>query len=168
MIVLQIIRLLQLLALLALQVLVMGHIHLLGYATPLVFVAFLLYFPANTSRTELLLWSFAMGLAVDVFSNSPGLASASMTLAGMLRNPLLGAMMSKDEPETATPTFHTMGAWTHVRFVFLLIIIHHSLFFSLESFSFFDLKYLAISWAGSVVLTLLVVLALETFRGKYS
>lgn len=166
MIVTQIIRLLQMLGLLALQVLFMNHIHLFGYATPFIFVAFLIYFPANTSRTELLLWSFAMGLAVDIFSNAPGIACSAMTLAGMVRTPLLTAMLSKDEPENAVPSFHTMGTWTHIRFIFILIVIHHILFFALESFSFVNLKDVAVSWAGSVILTLFFIIAMESFRGK--
>ena len=166
MIVTQIIRLLQLLGLLALQVLFMNHIQLFGYAIPLVYVAFLIYFPANASRTEILLWSFAMGLAVDAFSNTPGIASGAMTLAGMIRPPLLNSMLSKDEPDNAVPSFRTMGTWTHIRFIFILIVIHHILFFALESFSFVNLKDIAISWAGTVLLTLFVVIAMEAFRGN--
>ena len=84
MLVTQLIRLLQMLGLVALQVLVMNHVHLLGYATPLIYVAFLLYFPLNTSRVEILLWSFALGLTIDIFSNTPGIASSAMTLTGMV------------------------------------------------------------------------------------
>ena len=76
-------RLLQMLGLVALQVLVCNHIHLLGYATPMPYVLFLAYLPLNANRVGNLLWAFVMGLLIDVFSNTPGEAAASLTLAAM-------------------------------------------------------------------------------------
>ncbi len=164
MLVTQLIRLLQMLGLVSLQVLVMNHIHLLGYATPLVYVVFLLYFPLNTSRVEILLWSFALGLIVDIFSNTPGIASSAMTLAGMVRPPLLSAIVSKDVADNMSPNYHTLGWWTHARFILILVLIHHITYFALESFSFFNPVDLGISCASSIVLSLLIIYTLEIFR----
>ena len=164
MLVTQLIRLLQMLGLVALQVLVMNHIHLLGYATPLIYVAFLLYFPMNVSRVEILLWSFALGLIIDIFSNTLGIASSAMTLAGMIRPPLLAAMASRDAVDNMKPNYHTMGWWTHARFILILVLVHHITYFALESFSFFNLVDLGISCASSTLLSLLIIYTLEIFR----
>ncbi len=164
MIVTQLIHLLQLFALVALQVLVMNHIHLLGYATPHIYVVFLLYFPMNASKVELLFWAFGMGLVIDIFTNTPGIASSAMTLAAMIRPMLLQTMAPKDVAENLTPTYYSMERWTHIRLIFFLVLIHHILYYALESFSFFDLKDLAISCASSIVLSLLIISALEIFR----
>lgn len=62
--------------LLLVQVLVLNHIHLFGFATPLLYMYVALIFRRNYPRWGILLWCFAMGLAVDIFSN---------TLAWLLR-----------------------------------------------------------------------------------
>ena len=41
------------------HVLVLSHIRLLGHATPMLYVYFILLFPRNYPRWALLLWSFA-------------------------------------------------------------------------------------------------------------
>ena len=59
--------------LLLVQVLVFNHIHLFGYATPLLYVYFVLSARRGFPKWALLLWAFLLGLSVDVFSNTPGL-----------------------------------------------------------------------------------------------
>lgn len=162
----QFIRILQMLGLLALQVLFLNHICLFGYATPLVSVAFLLCFPISTSRTALLLWAFVMGLLTDVFSNTPGIGSASMTLAAMLRPVLLRLLVTKDVVEDMIPTYQTMGKWTHVRFIFCLVLLHHLAYFALENFSVAHFTDTLFSFLGSLILSLLVIFVLERFRGN--
>lgn len=152
------------LGLVALQVLVMNHIHLQGYATPLIYVAFLLYFPMNTSRVEILLWSFVLGLIIDTFSNTPGIASSAMTLAGMISSPLLNAMAGRDAPDNMKPNYHSMGWWTYARFILILVLVHHVTYFALESFSFFNPIDLGISCGSSILLSLLIIYTLEMFR----
>lgn len=162
------IRLLQMLALIAAQVLVFNHIHLMGYATPMVYVVFLLYFPWHTSRVGILFWSFVLGFIIDFFTNTPGVAAGSMVLAAMIQPVLLNAMVPKDSVEDMAPTYKSMGRWNHVRHVMLVILIQQVAFFLLERFSFFQWKELLLSFLGSYLLTLILVLALESFRGRNS
>ena len=168
MLVTQFIRLLQMLGLVALQVLVLNHIHLLGYATPLVCVAFLLFFPLNASRIGTLLWAFALGLTVDIFSNTPGMCSASMTFVAMLNPLLLRVFSPRDAAEDMRPSYATMGRWAHIRYIAALVMVHHSVFFLLESLTFRHPLQLFLGWLGSVVLSVLLIAALETLRDKSS
>ena len=62
------------------QVLVCNQIHLFGFATPLVYVYFVILFQRNYPKWAILLWSFSLGLLIDVFSNIPGVAAGAMTL----------------------------------------------------------------------------------------
>lgn len=162
----QFIRVLQMLALLAMQVLFFNHICLFGYATPMVSVAFLLYFPFNASRVGLLLWAFAMGFFTDVFSNTPGICSASMTFAAMLRPLFLRFLVTKDVVEDMIPTYSSMGTWTHIRFIICLTILHHLAYFALESFSVAHSVDAFFSFLSSLLLTLLVIFVLERFRSN--
>ena len=73
-------RLLNMLLLLAFQVLILNHVQISGYGTPLVFACMILYMPMGSVRTGILLWGFCTGMLVDIFSNTPGVASGSMTV----------------------------------------------------------------------------------------
>ena len=48
------------------QVLVLNHIHLFGYAVPLLYIYFVISFRRNYPRWAILVWSFLLGLGVDV------------------------------------------------------------------------------------------------------
>ncbi len=157
-------RLVHALLLLALQVLVCNHIHLMGYATPMPYVLFLVWLPLNANRIGNMLWAFLLGLAIDIFSNTPGEAAAALTLTAFVQWPLLRAMAPKDSIEDMVPTYKTMGRWNHIRYIFILTLVHHTAFFLLESFSFFHLTALGISFGGSLALSLLLMLTFETLR----
>ena len=157
-------RLLQMLLLVALQVLVCNHIHFLGYATPMPYVLFLAYLPLDASRIGNLLWAFVMGIIIDVFSNTPGEAAASLTLAAFVPWPLLQAAAPKECVEDMVPSYRTMGIWNHIRYLFILVLVHHAAFYLLESFSFFHYIEVLISFGASLLFSFVLMLALETLR----
>lgn len=66
------------------QVLVLNHINLLGCATPLLYIYFIMLFRRGFPQWGILLWSFLIGLCIDMFSNTPGVAAASATFLGLL------------------------------------------------------------------------------------
>ena len=45
-----------------LQVLILNNVHIAGYATPFLYIYFILKFNSGTSRNELMLWAFFFGL----------------------------------------------------------------------------------------------------------
>lgn len=159
-----VIRLVQLLALVALQVLVCNHVHLFGYATPMLYVLFLLWLPLNASRIGTMLWAFVLGLLIDVFSNTPGEAAASLTLAAFVQWPLLKVSAPKECLEDMVPSYKTMGRWNHIRYVLVLVFVHHAAFYLLESFSFFRFYDTLIAFGTSLALSLVLILTLETLR----
>ena len=67
-----------------LQVLVFNHVHIFGYATPMPYIYFLLILPSDTPRWLYVLLGFVLGLLIDLFTNTPGMAAGSMTLSGLL------------------------------------------------------------------------------------
>ena len=67
------------------QTLLLNHISVFGCATPLLYVYFALTVQRGEAKWATLLWCFFMGLLVDIFTNTPGVAAASMTLVGFLQ-----------------------------------------------------------------------------------
>ena len=61
--------------LLLFQVLVLNHVHIYQYATPLLYIYFILKLNSQVNRKVIMGWAFALGLSIDIFSNTPGLLS---------------------------------------------------------------------------------------------
>ncbi len=153
------------LLLLFLQVLVFNHIHIFGYATPMPYVYFLLLLPNNTSRWLYVLLGFLLGLTIDIFSNTPGMAAASMCLSGLLVPPLVKLLTPTDkENETFTPSASSMEWSSFLHLTTYAVIINTLTFFCIEYFSFHNWQVLLINIVGSSVLTLLFIIAIELIR----
>ena len=54
------------------QTQILNHVHIMGYATPMVFIYYILALNSEIPRKSLLLQAFALGLCVDIFGNTPG------------------------------------------------------------------------------------------------
>ena len=154
------------LTLVAAQMLVFNHIHLFGYATPMVCVYMLFLFPLGTRRWTVMLWGFVCGLLADVVSLTPGVTAASMTVAAFLQPLLLKAMEPQNAAEDMQASFHTLGFWVYVRYAAILTTIFMASYCMVLAFSFFHISDMILTFLGSWVLTMLVCLAIEGVRGR--
>lgn len=159
-------RLLWCVALLLLQVLVFNHIHLFGYATPVIYVYILCLQPLDTPRYSWLLWGFFTGLVADLFSETPGVGAASMTLTAMCAPVLLRLMVSKDSAEDMVPHYSTLGNMKFIWYVVLVVLLQQAAFLMLEIFSFFNAWDMLCTYLGSSILTVIFILVLAGMRGK--
>ena len=121
--------------LLLVQVVLLNHIHLFGYATPVVLAYLTIPFHRSSSRVELLIWGFVAGLIYDVFSNTMGLGMATGTLLAMLQPVLLKLFAPNDAPEDLRPSIRAMGPRLYLLYVFLTMLIYHVVFYALDAFT---------------------------------
>ena len=159
-------RLAMFVALLLAQVLVLNHVWLMNVATPLLYVYFAITFPRNTEKGEVLVWCFILGLLVDIFSNTPGLAAGSLTLIGMIQTYLVELFVPRDSAENLEVSAATLGWGKFSMLSGILILIYCLLFFILEAFNFFDWQLWLLRAVCSAVLTLLLMLAIESVRSR--
>ena len=159
-------RLAMFVALLLAQVLVLNHVWLMNVATPLLYVYFAITFPRNTEKGEVLVWCFILGLLVDIFSNTPGLAAGSLTLIGMIQTYLVELFVPRDSAENLEVSAATLGWGKFSMLSGILILIYCLLFFILEAFNFFDWQLWILRAVCSTVLTLLLMLAIESVRSR--
>lgn len=148
------------------QVLVLNHIHLFDCATPLLYVYMVTVFPLDYPKWGILLWSFAMGLTVDVFSNTPGVAAASLTLVGAVQPYYAKLFVSRDAPENLRPSPLNFGPTKFYFYIVTLVLLHCLLFFTLEAFNFFNWAQWIWCIVGSTVLTSVLILTIESARRK--
>lgn len=146
------------------QALVFNRVHLFGCATVLLYVYFVVMFPRNYPRWGILLWSFLLGLAIDVFSNTPGMTAASLTLVGFVQPYLLTLFMPREAPENMQSAASTLGYTKFLTYAGMLVFLHCLVFFTVEAFSFFNWTQWAMNIGGTTLLTLVLLMALESIR----
>ena len=148
------------------QVLVLNHIHLLGYATPLLYVDFAVSFRRNYPKWGILVWCFLLGLCIDIFSNTPGVTSGAMTLLGLLQPYLLAPFIPRDSTDDLQPSMRTLGVAKFIYYVIVCVVIYTLAFFALEAFSFFNWEQWLLTVGGSLALTVVFVLVVENLFRK--
>lgn len=160
-------RLFYFVLLLALQVLIFNHVQILGYATPMICLYFILLFPPSASRTVVVAWGFLMGLCQDIFTNTPGMNAAALTLLGLLQPVLYKAFLAKDSDEDESellPSARVMGWPAFLRYLFVAVLIQQVVFYLLEAFSFFHWQDMLINILGGSLMSLLFIAAIESVR----
>lgn len=146
------------------QILILNHIYLFDIAIPLLYIYFAITFHRNYPKWAILLWCFALGLAIDVFSNTPGLAAGSMTLIAIIQPYLLELFVPRDSIEELDVSIKSLGIGKFITFSAILIATYCLAFFALEAFTFYNWIHWLISAGSSAVLTLILILAIESVR----
>ncbi len=148
------------------QVFMLNNISLFGLATPFVYVYFILVMDKDIDHNALMLIAFLLGLAVDVFSNTPGVNAGASVLLAFMRPTLLRLFSPRDEYENFEPGIYTLGFWAFVRYTVVAVLLHHAALFILEAFTFVNFGHLLMHILCSTLLTVLMVIAIEGVRHK--
>lgn len=159
-------RVLLFLLLIVVQALIFGRIHLFDCATPLLYIYFVLTFNCSYPRWVVLMWSFAMGLCIDAFANTPGVATASLTLVGFIQPYFFSLFVPDDAPEDFSPSIKDMGLMKFLFFSGLMLLIFCIVLFSLEAFNFFDWQHWLLCIGGSWTITIMLIVTIESVRNR--
>ena len=147
---------------LLLQVLICNHIAIFNVAVPIIFIYFIIRLPISIGQGWLFTLSFLLGLIVDICADTPGVNALSCTLLAALKKPIYYAYVPKDDKTMdLIPSISSLGVATYCKFLVTLIGIYCILVFSIEYFSFADVKEVVILSASSTVLTFITLLALD-------
>ncbi len=148
------------------QVVVFGGIHLFNCSTPLLYVYFVTMFPRNYPKWGVLLWSFVMGLLIDMFFNTPGLASASLTLIAAVQPYYLELFVSRESADDIEISIQTVGPLKYTAYIVVLVFIYCLIFYSLEMFNFLNLLQWVMCVVGSALITLVLIFTFEIARSN--
>lgn len=149
-----------------LQVLILNNVHIAGYATPFLYIYFILKFSSGTSRNELMLWAFFFGLTIDIFSDTPGMNAAATVLLAFLRPIFLRLFVPRDTLDTLIPAVRTMGIFPFLKYLVICVLVHHGMLLTLEFFSFAHIGTLLLRVVTSTLLTVTCIMAVEGIRKK--
>ena len=159
-------RLVMFVALFVAQVLILNHVHLLGVGTPLLYVYFAITFRRNFPKWLVLVSCFLLGLLIDVFSNTPGLAASTMTLVALAQTYLIELVAPRDSAEDLEASAKVLGLTKFVTLSALLTLLYCLVFCALEAFNFFDVLLWLARSVISFVLTMVLILAVESVRSR--
>lgn len=141
-----------------LQVLFMNNIQFSGFVNPYIYLLFILLLPFNTPRYLLLLLGFILGITVDMFSNTPGIHTSATVLVAFLRPFLINVSYVLDEQDgNKAPTLLYMGFFNFLKYAAVVILVHHTMLFLIEAFSFVGIFHTLLRILCSSLASLLFV-----------
>ena len=147
-----------------LQVLILNNVHIAGYATPFLYVYFILKFASGTSRNELMLLAFFLGLTVDIFSDTPGMNAAATVFLAFVRPTFLRLFTPRDTLDSIIPSIRTMGISSFLKFAVTSVFVHHLVLLGIEFFSFSNIPLLLLRVVACTLLTVTCIMAIEGIR----
>jgi rod shape-determining protein MreD len=127
---------------------------------PFIYPLFILLLPFETPVWVLLMLGFTLGLSVDTFMTTGGMHACAMVLVAYLRTNVLNALMPRNLSEyiNQQPSVKNMGWTPFLVYSSFLILLHHVLFFSLESWSVSGFGPLLLKIVASFVTSMLFII----------
>lgn len=155
-----------LVGLVLLQVLILNNMHIAGCATPFLYIYLILKFESDIPRNTLMLWAFFVGLAVDIFSDTPGMNAAATVFLAFMRPVLLCLFVPRDMVESITPSIRALGVSPFLKYVLASVLVHHSFLLLVEFFSLAAWGLLLLRILASSLLTVACIMAVDGISRK--
>ncbi len=152
--------------LLAVQVLLVNNLQFLGVCHPYIYILSLLLLPPVLPRWADMLIGAAVGLAVDVFCNSPGVHTAACVLVMFLRPRLVNMYVADLDRFDKEISIAAIGALNFVQYASVLILLHHATVFFLTAWSVQHFWFTLLEVVASVPVTFALVMAYVLVRDK--
>lgn len=118
-----------------LQLLLINNLHLFNLCYPCIYVLFLISLPQTLPRWAELIIGFLTGLIIDIACNSLGVHCAACTAISYIRPLLLQKLRLEKKQILSEPSSKTLGFITYLKLVAFLVILHHTLIFTLSAFT---------------------------------
>ncbi len=148
--------------LILIQVFVLNNIRISGYINPYLYVLFILLLPFETPGWLLLLSSFFMGLAIDMFAHTPGMHAAASTLMAFLRPGVIRLLSGPKSIEPGMkPSLKSMGFNWFFLYAAILTSVHHIAYFFIEVFRFSEFLQTFYRAILSIIVTLVLIMLTE-------
>lgn len=159
-------NILRFIVLVIVQIFLLDNIQVWGYLSPMIYILFIFSLPVRFPRGALLLLAFVLGLIIDIFNNTPGIHAFATVLMAFLRTPIIRMTTSLEDTSNPTPSFRTFGVTGYLEYVIILVLIHHTVLFLIESFSLVNISILIPKIIVSSAVTILLILGVESLHSK--
>lgn len=163
-------HILSFIVLVLLQALVLDHLDLAnGWVVPYLYVLFLIALPFDTPPWATLLLGFALGMAMDFFSSTPGMHASACTVMAFARIWMLRLLEPRDGYDTGKrPVVQHMGIRWYMAFAGTLVVVHHLWLFVVEVYRFDDFPTTFVRALMSAAATLVLCLLAQALTVRSS
>ncbi len=148
----------------ALQVLLFDQLQLLGACHPYIYVLCLLMMPITLPHSVDMILGAAAGIIMDIFCNSLGVHTAACILVMFIRPYLIGAIVSDKDRLNEQINLHTIGMEALVKYVIIMVLIHHLTIFLLAAWSWHHIGFVALETIVSSTVTILIIIGYNALR----
>ncbi len=125
---------LRFLLLILVQVLVFNRLNFFGFINPMVYILFIYWYPIKEKRNLFITLGFLLGFAIDLFSDTMALHAASALTIAYMRPAIMRFVFGVNY-EFQSFKLSNSTRIQQFTFLALFVIVHHTIFFTLEIFS---------------------------------
>ena len=149
------------------QGLILNRVEFGGYVVPFLYIIFILSLPFDTPSWVVLILGFALGIAIDCFTNTLGMHASSCVVMAFGRSFMLKLIEPRGGYEyNAKPNVQFMGLPWYLLYAFSLVFLHHIFLFYVESFKFSQFFYTLGRAISSMFFTMVLVFVVQLFNYK--
>jgi rod shape-determining protein MreD len=150
--------------LILIQVLILNQFNVFGYINPIIYPLLIILLPFNINSVQKLILAFILGISMDIFEDSGGIhAAATLTIAYL--RPLFLRNAFGLSYDYQTLKFYNAPFRERFIYVSLMVLVHHTVLFSLEIFSVDHLLYfIEKTIYSSIFSILLIIITLNLIR----
>lgn len=149
------------------QTLVLNNINISGVINPYIYLLFILLLPFEISGWLLLLLSFLTGISIDLFTGTIGMHAFSAVMVGGLRPLVISLISQKGQDLGKYPSIENRGFSWMILYIIILTLLHHFVYFSIESWSAGVFGFVIFRIILSTVMSVfIIVLLLYAFKSS--
>lgn len=157
----------QTIILIFIQAILLNHIRLFGYFTPIVYLFPLFKLPIQTPKWVSVILASLVGFFLDLLMNTPGLNMAVSSIIGLIRTPILRSLMDEElleeEELVIIPSNTTLTIRKYQSYLILITFIHIALLMLMEAFSINIFRYVLPNILGSFIISYIIFLLFDAF-----
>jgi hypothetical protein len=127
------INILRIMLLLVAQILIFSNLHLGTWVSPYVYPLCILLLPFETPLWLIMLLGFGCGLSIDLFLGSMGMHASATLLLAYIRPGLIRMITPKGAEFEVEPNIYQQGVTWFLFYCGISVLIHHMLYFLIES-----------------------------------
>lgn len=133
------------------------------FIIPYLYFLFILWLPFTIPRITLMIIGFVTGMALDSFTNTPGLHASACVLIAYLRPFVINILTPKDVNDFnyREPSPGSMGWTPYLVYALILTLFHHTYLVFLEWLSFGTFLRFLIKVVATTAISMLLIIITE-------
>ena len=146
------------------QIFIFNNLQISGFINPYAYIIAIMAMPFGTTTPVMIAVSFAQGLAIDIFCNTPGMHAGACVMIGYLRQYILKLIAQRDAYKSdMMPSASSYGIAWFLKYSVMMVSVHHVMLFFIEQFDTLFFWPTLCRVLLSILATILFILAAQFF-----